>query len=285
MTSSEPAPISTEAYCADLVRAGDRDRFLCALTAPVRSRRTLLALLAFNHEVARTREVVREPLLGGIRLQWWRESLDEVRQGQPRAHPVIEELAAVSARLPHERLARLIDARERDLDDAPFADLEALETYVGATAGALAEASLEVLGVGEGPAMAAARQVGLAWGLVGLIRAVPFHAARRRFYLPEDLLASAGVNPESIVAGRPDAGLVPVLDAIATRATECLARARAMRRDVPRTALPALLPARLADLYLARLRRAGFDVFAAVQDPAPVAQPLQVGLGWLTGRY
>jgi NADH dehydrogenase [ubiquinone] 1 alpha subcomplex assembly factor 6 len=285
MTSSETASTSTEAYCADLVRTGDRDRFLCALTAPMRNRRALLALLAFNHEVARTREVVREPVLGSIRLQWWRESLDEARQGRPRAHPVVEELAAVAGMLPYDRLARLIDARERDLDDSPFADLEALEAYVGATAGELARASLDVLGEGDGVAADAARQVGLAWGLVGLIRAVPFHASRRRFYLPQDRLLSAGVSQEAMVAGRPEPGLASVLKEIATRAEQHIATARDMRPRVPRTALPALLPARLADRYLARLRRAGFDIYAAVPDPAPVAQPLQVGWGWLTGRY
>jgi NADH dehydrogenase [ubiquinone] 1 alpha subcomplex assembly factor 6 len=285
MTSSEPAPISTEAYCANLVRTGDRDRFLCALTAPTRTRRALLALLAFHHEVARTREVVREPLLGGIRLQWWRESLDEARQGRPRAHPVVEELAAVAGMLPHERLSRLIDARERDLDESPFADLEALEAYVGATAGELAHASLDVVGAGDGSAAAAARHVGLAWGLVGLIRAAPFHATRRRFYLPQDRLLLAGVSQEAMVAGRPEPGLVSVLEEIAARAAQHLANARAMRRGIPRTALPALLPARLAELYLARLRRARFDVFEGVPDPAPVAQPLQVGWGWLAGRY
>src|SRR5262245_49761252 len=93
MTSDPSGSADAASYCVDLVRSGDRDRFLCAAAAPPGSRRVLLALLAFNLEIARTREVVREPMLGEIRLQWWRESLDEIWNAKPRAHPVIEELA------------------------------------------------------------------------------------------------------------------------------------------------------------------------------------------------
>jgi NADH dehydrogenase [ubiquinone] 1 alpha subcomplex assembly factor 6 len=61
-----------------MVRRHDRDRFLTTLFAPAAERQALLALYAFNHEVAKTREVVSEPMLGRIRLQWWRDSLDQI---------------------------------------------------------------------------------------------------------------------------------------------------------------------------------------------------------------
>ncbi len=61
------------AYCAELVRDADRDRFLAALFAPAEQRDALFALYAFNVEVGRVREAAREPLPGEIRLQWWRD--------------------------------------------------------------------------------------------------------------------------------------------------------------------------------------------------------------------
>ena len=42
-----------------IVRAHDPDRYLCALFATPREREALFAILAFNHEVAKTREVVK----------------------------------------------------------------------------------------------------------------------------------------------------------------------------------------------------------------------------------
>jgi len=85
-------------YCAQLLRRQDADRYLTALFAPGDRREALFALYAFNLEVARAREVVSEPFMGLIRLQWWRDALDEVYQGRIRAHEVIRPLAsAISA--------------------------------------------------------------------------------------------------------------------------------------------------------------------------------------------
>ncbi len=61
--------------CGRIVRENDPDRFFCTLFAPPAKREALFALYAFNHELARVAESVSEPMLGEIRLQWWREAL------------------------------------------------------------------------------------------------------------------------------------------------------------------------------------------------------------------
>ena len=48
----------------DLVRAADRDRYLAALYAPEDKRADLLALYAFNAEIAGVRDRVRQALPG-----------------------------------------------------------------------------------------------------------------------------------------------------------------------------------------------------------------------------
>src|ERR1700753_2942992 len=77
------------------VRAADPDRFFSCLCAPVGQRPLLLALYAFNHEVARVAETVREPMLGAIRLEWWRETVEGAFRGAPRNHDVAKGLAAL----------------------------------------------------------------------------------------------------------------------------------------------------------------------------------------------
>src|SRR5580692_2883864 len=80
---------------AALVRQHDRDRFQTALFAPVADREALFSLYAFNYEIARVRESVREPMLGQIRLQWWREAIEAAYAGAaPRRHEVVEPLTA-----------------------------------------------------------------------------------------------------------------------------------------------------------------------------------------------
>src|ERR1700726_3708861 len=81
--------------CAGLVRRHDRDRFQTALFAPAAAREALFALYAFNYEIARVRESVREAPLGQIRLQWWREAIDAAFSDRAqRRHDIVEAITA-----------------------------------------------------------------------------------------------------------------------------------------------------------------------------------------------
>ncbi len=275
------------AYCARQVKRHDRDRYLCALFAPPRPRRALHALYAFNLEVARVREAVSEPLLGEVRLQWWREALGEIYAGRPRRHQVVGALAAAVARHGLERahFERLLEARAVDLDDAPPATLDELEDYAEGTSATLVWLGLEALGARGEAARAAGRHVGVAWALVGLVRALPFHAGQGRLYLPRELMEAAGVRPAEVLAARPPAGLGRVTGALLDAAVKHLAEARARRREVPREALPALLPAALADAYIARLRRAGNDPFAADLGLSAPRRQLRLARHAFLGRF
>ncbi|HYD07328.1 MAG TPA: squalene/phytoene synthase family protein [Reyranella sp.] len=157
MAPSFSASEAVHRYVLEEVRQADRDRFLAALFAPEPRRRGLLALLAFDHEIARTRTVTREPMLARIRLEWWREAAGEAAgEGKPRAQPVVESLSETVRRhgLPLPRLIDLIDAREEEID-GPLDVLKAGH--------ALADLQLGVLGVSDAATQAAARAVAAAW--------------------------------------------------------------------------------------------------------------------------
>src|ERR1700728_2956622 len=110
------------AHCEALVRAADKDRFLATLFAPAEHRAALHALYALNLEIARVREIVREPLAGEIRLQWWSDALAGIGAGDVGSNPVAAALLATIARyrLPKELLTGLIEARRFDLYDDPI---------------------------------------------------------------------------------------------------------------------------------------------------------------------
>jgi phytoene/squalene synthetase len=144
-------------YVLDSVREMDRDRFLAALFAPEPARSDLLALLAFDHELARTRIVTREPLLARIRLAWWREAAVEAAGvGRPRDQPIVDALTEAVRRqgLAHDALVALVDAREEEVEGP----LDVLRT-----GGALADLQLCVLGVNDAATREAAHAVGAAW--------------------------------------------------------------------------------------------------------------------------
>jgi len=260
--------------CAAELRRHDPDRFLTALFAPAERREALFALYAFNLEVARARESVSEPMLGRIRLQWWREAIEGIYAGTPRRHYVVDPLAAAVERHGLERASfeRLLDARESDMEAAGPETLAALVGYAEGSSASLVHLALQILGDGapSAPAMEAGRRVGIAWALAGLLRAVPFHARARRLFLPQDLVGAAGLRPDDLFELRRPPALAAVVREVADAARAELAGARALTPP-PRALLPALLPGTLAGVYLKRLAAAGHDPFAArVQEPPPL---------------
>jgi len=278
-------------YCAERVRRFDRDRYLTALFAPAERRADLLALYAFNVEIAGVRETVSEPLLGHIRIQWWRDALDGIYGGAPPAHHVAGPLsrAARRHRLKRETFETLLAARAADLDHVQPPTDQALERYAEATSATITHLALQILGVDSDAAREAGRRVGLAWALTGLLRALPLHAAERRCYLPSAACRAAGLDVEEVFAGRPGAGLAPVVAGIAAAASRHLDAARVLRRNCPRAAVAALLPAVLAGVYLDRLRRAGDDPFRAAARPhatsAGPAAMIRLAVAAMSGRF
>jgi phytoene/squalene synthetase len=272
-------------YCIDQLRRLDRDRFLAALAAPAELRADLMVLYAFNTEVARVRESVSEQMLGLIRLQWWREAVAEIFAGKPRRHAVVTPLAEMVRRrdLSEAPFLRLIEARERDLDNDPPQSIEELEAYARATSGSLIELALEICGVGlRGREVAIAHHVGIAYALTGLLRATLYHARDKRLMLPQSVLTETGVSAGQLFELRNQPALRDAVKLLAKTARGHLASARKLHP--PRRAIPALLVGRLAAVQLERLKRRGYDLFDYRSIEASPLDLWRLGFARLLGK-
>ncbi|GAB4571312.1 MAG: squalene/phytoene synthase family protein [Rhodothalassiaceae bacterium] len=277
------APLS---HCAGLVRQHDKERWLTLLYAHPDDREALAALYAFNHEVAKTRESVSEPMVGEIRLEWWRETIDQIYGGTVRRHPVAEALAAAIAvhSLPQDAFERMIAARREDLYDERPKTVTALVAYADNTAGELGALAARICG-GDEIAIRAARAVGRGWALTGLVRALGFQARMGRLMLPDEALREAGIDPATIFRGDfPEEGR-PVIAAIAAAARAAMEDARASRGRIAARARSPLLLAVLAEDYLMRLARASHDPFAADFRRGALARQWKLLLAALGGRW
>ena len=187
--------------CYDLLRQYDYERYLTALIAPKAYRNALMTLYAFNFELAKTREIVSEPVMGQMRLQWWRDVIAAIYEGrQIPEHEVARPLSEVVARQGLSRLYldALIDARDLDLDDTLFRTMDDLRAYAEATTAPLLSLALE-LGGDHGrdrndSDFIAAKNIGAGYGLMGLMRAVPFHLSQGRCFFPEDFLTEENLT-------------------------------------------------------------------------------------------
>ncbi len=165
MTISETGP---DTDLDALVRRVDPDRWLASrFIADPKARADVIALYAYNYELARVAGGVSNALMGEIRLTWWREAMDEVAAGQPpRKHPTAE--AVVAAGYPLAALAEMAEARMADLDAAPFEDEAQTLAYIDATAGAVMMLTAWRLDPKSDPH--AVKSAARAYGLAGLWR-------------------------------------------------------------------------------------------------------------------
>jgi phytoene synthase len=148
------------------VRRVDPDRWLSSrFIAQAAPRAAVIAIYAFDHELARAPRVASNALLGEMRLTWWREALDEIFEGRAvRQHPTAQALAAAVGGhgLQREGLEIMIDARYRELDATPMSEGEALD-WARDTGGRAAELAAQILDPATDAKMALAG--GSAWSL------------------------------------------------------------------------------------------------------------------------
>lgn len=207
-------------YCADQVRRADHDRFLATLYAPAPARPALFALHALDLELQSVVDSTTEPMLGEIRLAWWRESLQKLDEGVTPAQPVLATLAAEA--LPQGvtggALKPLEDAYLAVLSGAAFESVEMALSYADTRGGTLFVQALTLLQPDAPSAAAEAiRHAGQVWALVSLLG----HGAK------DEVRANLATAAEqALAAARASAGAIP------PAARSLLALARLARRDL-----------------------------------------------------
>jgi 15-cis-phytoene synthase len=253
------------AYCAELVRKADRDRFIASLFAPAERRGALHALYAFNIEAARVREAAHAPLPGEIRLQWWRDVISGERADEAQANPVAAALLGTIEchRLAPARLLDLVEAHRFDLYDDPMASLTDLEAYAGRTSSAVFALAAQILAGVEDESVGG--PAGMAYAIAGLLRTFPQHAARGQLYVPLDLLERHQVRLHDVFAARSSGGLKAALAELRNLARCQLAAAGEGLRALPPLAVAAYLPLALVRPSLDLLQ--GGEPFAPAEIP------------------
>jgi phytoene synthase len=206
-------PSGAEEDLDQLIRRVDPDRWLTSRFIADKGARTdVLALYAFDHELARALRAASTPLLAEIRLTWWREALDEIFGGRAvRRHPVAQALAVAVRRrgLPREPLEAMIDGQIDAVEAAQFDEAAAI-AWADAVEGSLAGVAATLLD----PAMSAqdAAPAGRAWGLALLRR-----SGRASDDVLRPLLASAIDAARITAAGLSVAAMPAALPARLTR--------------------------------------------------------------------
>ena len=250
---------------ARVVHTHDIDHYLGALFVPDKARPHVMALYAFNAEVARIAYHVTEPQLAEIRLQFWMDTLDSIYHGDPQSHPVAKALseAIKVGDIPKYALMNLARAHQFDFYSNPMMSRNDLEGYLGETQGALIKMAAMIMD--QDAALEAGEAAGLAgvrYGIALVFNTLPRAQRLRQCFLPADLLIRYEVDPADLADAKSEAGLGVVLAELRALAQERLDQLRRVTWTIKAQIAPAFLHVALADAYLAKAKSRGGAVVA-----------------------
>ncbi|XP_015980900.1 NADH dehydrogenase (ubiquinone) complex I, assembly factor 6 isoform X1 [Rousettus aegyptiacus] len=285
--ASGPGASGTDQYCMELLRKRDYEGYLCSLLLPAQSRSSAFALRAFNVELAQVKDSVSEKTIGLMRMQFWKKTVDDIYSDNPPHQPVAIELwkAVKRHNLTKRWLMKIIDEREKNLDDKAYRNIQELENYAENTQSSLLYLTLEILGIKDLHADHAASHIGKAQGIVTCLRATPYHGTRRRVFLPMDICMLHGVSQEDFLRKNQDKNVRDVIYDIASQAHLHLKHARTFHKSVPVKAFPAFLQTVTLEDYLKKIQQVDFDIFHPSLQQRSTLLPLSLYIQSWRKRY
>lgn len=260
------------AAAAALTKQRDRDRYWSTLFAPPAKRPALLALYAFNAELARISGLVKEPMVGQIRLQWWRDAIDLAAPDRRTGNPVADALATtiLNNNLPKELLVRMVDGRLPEIFGDPPLDITALRACLQETNGVVFEVAAAILGDTSEAARKAAEHAGLAYGLMEVLATLPVQASRRKLMLPPSYLENRGIDVEIVFRGKANASFKAALADLRGASNRALQQFRSLSPELHMAAWPAFLPLAIVKPYLKAMSAPDFKVLQTAPHVSPL---------------
>ena len=258
---------------ADDVKRFDYDRWLGCLFTPEPVRNHVMAIIAFNIEIARIRETVSEAMLGDIRLQWWRDTITDLSKGTVRLHPVAEALSALNSEcsVDFALMQEMIDMRAKDLDPAPIATEGEMVVYAETTGGNLHRLIYGAIGGKErAAAVEAVMRSGRSYALNGMLRAIPFHARHDLMLLPLNLLKDYGLEADTVFKAEHKSAFRNVIASLTEFIDDDYAEAFDKSLSLNRAEKPAVLCNALTGLYQKNLEKADFEPGDARVNPGNI---------------
>lgn len=253
-------------YVLTIGRKFDSPSYILQTFIPPSAKDAYLSIRALNIELARIPDLVSNPTVGAMRMQFWRDNLTRTFANTPPREPVAILLyyALASLQSQHPGIStsvmkgwfmKVINTREQYMDNRPYTGMDALEIYAENTYSTLMYLTLATLPLNSMTADHVASHIGKATGIAAVLRGLPLiafppppnhHSNNAAFVgslggsgrhgaviLPLDVMAESGVKEEEVLRHGAEApGLKDAVFKVATRANDHLITAREMLKNL-----------------------------------------------------
>jgi len=275
--SEDGATISPEIadYCRSIVRESGIDAYLATLFLPADIRPYVYAFYAFDAEISHIRSLIKEPMMGEVRLQWWREIISGGRSGEANNNPVAAGLLAAINRfeLPVMGFENYLNARVFDLYNDPMPDKGTLEGYAGETCSFLffQISMMLVKKAGEVPGNLSdcAGHAGVVLVLTEVVKNLPMHRSRQQCYIPVSMLDEAGLTLEQYYSAENEVATGKLNGLLLAYMRHHISEFQKHSEHLPKQLKAVFLPMSLSQPYLARFEKIAGK---AMETPVDIPQ-------------
>jgi len=113
-------------YCLELVKKSDYENYLATLLLPLSIQRAAFGLRACNIEMAQVQEVTSNKQIALMRMQFWKDAIDQIYSDQPPHRPSAMEVAGACKYfdLSKHWFDNIVKARTSQLTEPSYTSIE-----------------------------------------------------------------------------------------------------------------------------------------------------------------
>lgn len=268
-------------YCRDKVAPPGSTLHYSLMFLPEAKRHAALGLFTFHRQVTDIARRSSDPTPRQAQLDWWQDELRRLYAGEARHH-ASQLLLPALAELKQELFQEILESAAMDCDDRHYASFADLEWYCHRKTASLWMLAARLFGESDITVMTFARELGTGLELARILLELGRDCARGQLYLPVDELRTAGIEPETLLAGTASEALNSYLAEFGRRVEQHLEAADAtLAREWRHQQAPGLIQAALRRCQLELAVRRGLPVLTETVELSPLRK---LWTAWRTHR-
>ncbi len=198
---NEPFLEELEAISSRLKRR-DYAGYLSVRFSPIEQRAPLIWLFGFLMDVQQISMKVNEPLLGEIRLQWWRDQLLKLLRGESVGHPVADGLSPFFETFGEplfKELISIVDSFRFEIQKEPIKTITELHGLLEQRFGSFLRAGLILTAAQFEKKDLICSEAGKAIGVAQLLAELDGYLHRDLMVLPQDIMSEHNLFHENFL--------------------------------------------------------------------------------------
>ncbi len=209
----------SDQYCQEKAAKSGSSFYYSFLFLPPLQQKAIMAVYAFCREVDDIVDECTDKEIAQKKLSWWATEIDRIFTNQPQ-HPIGKSLAKIKDHfaLKKHLFEEILQGMNMDLSYQGYQTFEDLRVYCHCAASAPGLLAAEIFGYQNPNTLEYAKNLGIAFQLVNIIRDVGEDASRGRIYIPEEELAQFSLAPTDILEKKHSQNFEDLMRFQATRA-------------------------------------------------------------------